>query len=125
MLKKILPEGLSKPSAPYSYAVKVGQLIFTSGLISIDLKTGQPLPGSIEEETKRVLENLRAILEGYGASLNNVVKTTVFLRSINDFSAFNEVYGSYFKETPPARATVQAVLAGKYVVEIAAIAIQD
>jgi 2-iminobutanoate/2-iminopropanoate deaminase len=94
---------------PYSQAVKAGGLVFASGQIPIDPQTGEYVPGGIAEQTEQVLRNLKAVLKAAGSSLDQVVKTTVFLADMNDFAAMNEVYGRYFSEdAPPARATVQA-----------------
>jgi 2-iminobutanoate/2-iminopropanoate deaminase len=94
---------------PYSQAVKAGGFVFASGQIPIDPQTGQFVPGGIAEQTEQVLRNLSAVLEAAGSSLEDVVKTTVFLADMNEFVAMNEVYGRYFSEdAPPARATVQA-----------------
>jgi 2-iminobutanoate/2-iminopropanoate deaminase len=94
---------------PYSQAVKAGGFVFASGQIPIDPQTGEFVPGGIAEQTEQVLRNLNAVLEAAGSSLDQVVKTTVFLADMNDFAAMNEVYGRYFSEdAPPARATVQA-----------------
>jgi len=108
---------------PYSQAVKVGNLLFLSGQISIDPKTNQMNSGTIEEQTKQALENLDAILKANGMSMENVVNTTVFLKDVNDFGKMNAVYGTYFKDKPPARATVQvARLPRDALVEISAVA---
>jgi 2-iminobutanoate/2-iminopropanoate deaminase len=93
---------------PYSQAVKTGNLIFVSGQIPIDPNTGEFVPGDIPEQTSQVLKNLSAILEAAGSNLNEVVKTTVFLADMNDFSAMNAVYSEYFIDNKPARATVEA-----------------
>jgi 2-iminobutanoate/2-iminopropanoate deaminase len=93
---------------PYSQAVKTGNMVFCSGQIPIDPKTGQFVSEDAAEQTEQVLKNLSAVLEAAGTSLNNVVKTTVFLADMNDFTAMNEVYTKYFSENKPARATVQA-----------------
>ena len=93
---------------PYSQAVKTGSLIFVSGQIPIDPKTGEFASSEIKEQTEQVLKNLSAILEAAGSQLENVVKTTVFLADMNDFPAMNEVYGRYFNDNKPARATVEA-----------------
>jgi 2-iminobutanoate/2-iminopropanoate deaminase len=93
---------------PYSQAVRAGGFIFASGQVPIDPKTGVFVEGGIVEQTRQVLNNLKSLLEAAGASLDAVVKTTVFLADMDDFSAMNEVYGQYFSENPPARATVQA-----------------
>src|SRR5688572_21953550 len=93
---------------PYSQAVKAGGMIFCSGQIPIDPSTGEFVSGEVAEQTEQVLKNLTAVLEAAGAGLGSVVKTTVFLADMNDFGAMNEVYGRYFDENKPARATVQA-----------------
>lgn len=93
---------------PYSQAVKAGGMVFCSGQIPIDPATGEFVSGDVAEQTEQVLKNLSAVLGAAGASLNRVVKTTVFLADMGDFAAMNEVYGRYFSENKPARATVQA-----------------
>jgi len=93
---------------PYSQAVKTGSMVFCSGQIPIDPKTGNFVSEGVAEQTEQVLKNLSAVLEAAGTSLNNVVKTTVFLADMNDFTAMNEIYAKYFSENKPARATVQA-----------------
>jgi 2-iminobutanoate/2-iminopropanoate deaminase len=100
----------SAPGAigPYSQAVRAGGFVFASGQIPLNPQTGEMVAGGVAEQTEQVMRNLGAVLEAAGTSLNLVVKTTVFLADMNDFSAMNEVYGRYFSENPPARATVQA-----------------
>jgi 2-iminobutanoate/2-iminopropanoate deaminase len=93
---------------PYSQAIKTGGMIFCSGQIPIDPVTGEFVSNDIAEQTEQVLKNLSAVLEAGGANLASVVKTTVFLSDMSDFAAMNEVYGRYFSENKPARATVQA-----------------
>jgi 2-iminobutanoate/2-iminopropanoate deaminase len=93
---------------PYSQAVKINGLVFASGQIPTDPETGQFVPGGIAEQTEQVLKNLAAVLEAADSGLNRVVKTTVFLLDMNEFGAMNEVYGKFFKNEPPARATVEA-----------------
>ncbi|MGI9036739.1 MAG: RidA family protein [Pyrinomonadaceae bacterium] len=93
---------------PYSQAIKTGNLVFCSGQIPIDVKTGEFVSGDVAAQTEQVLKNLSAVLEAAGSSLNDVVKTTVFLADMNDFAAMNEVYARYFSDNKPARATVQA-----------------
>lgn len=93
---------------PYSQAVKAGNMIFVSGQIPINPKTGEFVSGDIHEQTSQVLRNLSAILDAAGSSLNHVVKTTVFLADMNDFSAMNAVYSEFFIDNKPARATVEA-----------------
>jgi 2-iminobutanoate/2-iminopropanoate deaminase len=100
----------SAPAAigPYSQAVRAGGFVFASGQIPLDPKTGQFVEGGVREQTEQVMRNLAAVLEAAGTGLDRVVKTTVFLAEMDDFAAMNEVYGRYFAENPPARATVQA-----------------
>lgn len=93
---------------PYSQAIKTGGLVFCSGQIPIDPATGNFVSDDIAGQTEQVLKNLSAVLEAAGSNLSGVVKTTVFLADMNDFAAMNEVYGKYFSENKPARATVQA-----------------
>jgi 2-iminobutanoate/2-iminopropanoate deaminase len=110
---------------PYSQGIKAGNLLFLSGQISIDPKTNQMAAGSIEEQTKQALDNLDAVLKANGMTMENVVSTTVFLKDVNDFGKMNGVYGSFFKDKPPARATVQvARLPRDALVEISAIAVK-
>ncbi len=93
---------------PYSQAVIAENgMIFTAGQIAIDPATGNIVEGGIQVQTRRVMENLKAILKAAGSGLDNVVKTTVFIKDMNEFAAMNEVYGEYFKENPPARSTVE------------------
>jgi 2-iminobutanoate/2-iminopropanoate deaminase len=92
---------------PYSPALKVGNLIFASGQVPVDPKTGEMIEGDIEAQTKRVLENMKAVLKPYSIGLENVVKATVFLKDMNNFSRVNKVYGEYFKEKFPARSCVE------------------
>jgi 2-iminobutanoate/2-iminopropanoate deaminase len=111
---------------PYSQAVRAGNMLFASGQIPIDPATGEFVAGGIAEQTEQVMRNLSQVFAAAGASLNQVVKTTVFLADMNDFTAMNEVYGRYFDENPPARATVQAGrLPRDAKVEIEAIAVLD
>lgn len=93
---------------PYSQAIKTGNLVFVSGQIPIDPQTGEFVSSDVAEQTEQVLKNLSAVLEAAGSSLNNVVKTTVFVADMNDFAVMNEIYAKYFSENKPARATVQA-----------------
>jgi 2-iminobutanoate/2-iminopropanoate deaminase len=94
---------------PYSQAIKCGNLVYTAGQIPLDPATGKLVEGDIAAQTEQVMKNLQAILEASGSSLGQVVKTTCFLTNLDDFAAFNEVYGRYFSENKPARSTVQAV----------------
>ena len=109
---------------PYSQAVRAGSLVFASGQIPINPATGEFVAGGIAEQTEQVLRNLSAVFEAAGLSLNQVVKTTVFLVDMDDFTVMNEVYGRFFGQQPPARATVQAArLPRDARVEIEAIAV--
>jgi 2-iminobutanoate/2-iminopropanoate deaminase len=109
---------------PYSQAVRAGNFVFASGQIPIDPATGEFVPGGIAEQTEQVLKNLRAVFQAAGLGMDQIVKTTVFLLDMNDFTAMNEVYARYFREAPPARATVQAArLPRDAKVEIEAIAV--
>ncbi|PYR38078.1 MAG: reactive intermediate/imine deaminase [Acidobacteria bacterium] len=92
---------------PYSQAVRAGQLLFVSGQVPLDPATGQMVAGGIAEQTRRVLDNLGAVLSAGGRSFADVVRTTIFLADMDDFAAVNEIYGQYFSEPYPARATVQ------------------
>jgi 2-iminobutanoate/2-iminopropanoate deaminase len=113
-------------TAPLSQAVVVGDMVFTSGQLGIDPKTGQMVAGGTEEQAEQVLRNLETVLEAAGSSLALVLKTTVFLADMNDFSAMNEVYRRHFKVDPPARSTVQvARLPANARIEIEAIALVE
>lgn len=108
---------------PYSQAITTGKLVFLSGQIPLDPATGQISGSSIEDQTRRVMENLSAVLAANGLTMANVVSTTVYLRDITDFAGMNKVYGTYFTTNPPARATVQVARLPKDVaLEISAIA---
>lgn len=110
---------------PYSQAIRVGNLIFTSGMIPVDPKTAQIVGTDIATQTDCVLRNLSALLEAAGSGFFQVVKTTVFLKSMNDFPAMNEVYAKHFNYNPPARSTVEVARLPKDVlVEIECIAYQ-
>ena len=104
----VLTDRGPKPIGPYSQAVKSNGFVFVSGQVALDPKTNEFVGSDVRQQTERVLENLKAILEASGVSLNHVVKTTVFLKDMNDFTAMNEVYARYFVAAPPARSTVQA-----------------
>jgi 2-iminobutanoate/2-iminopropanoate deaminase len=96
-----------KAIGPYSQAVRYGDLLFVSGMLGMDPKTGEFTGPDIEKQAMQVLENLKAVIEAAGMSLQNVLKSTVFLKDMNDFAKFNEIYGRYFVDAPPARETVQ------------------
>jgi 2-iminobutanoate/2-iminopropanoate deaminase len=122
---------ISTPNAPaaigpYSQAIRTGNMVFLAGQIAIDPATNKLMAdASIEEQTRRVLDNLKAVLEADGLSMDQVVSTTVFVKDLNEFGRMNEVYATYFKNAPPARATVEvARLARDVRVEIAAITVR-
>lgn len=125
---KIAVQTADAPAAlgPYTQAIRSGDLIFTSGQIALDPATGQVVPGGIREQTIRVLESLKAVLKAADSDLARVVKTTVFLKNMQDFAGMNEVYAEYFAAAgvvPPARSTVEVARLPKDVlVEIEAIA---
>lgn len=108
MKEIIATENAPGAIGPYSQAVKTGNMVFCSGQIPIDPATGEFISDDVAEQTEQVLKNLSAVLAAAGTNLNNVVKTTVFLADMNDFTAMNEVYSKFFSENKPARATVQA-----------------
>jgi 2-iminobutanoate/2-iminopropanoate deaminase len=96
-----------KAIGPYSQAVRYGDLLFVSGMLGMNPKTGELAGTDIESQAVRILENLKAVIEAAGMTLQNVLKSTVFLKDMNDFAKFNEIYGRYFPDAPPARETVQ------------------
>ena len=119
----VLTDRGPKPIGPYSQAIKSGGLLFISGQVALDPKTNEFQGGDIRQQTERTLENVKGILEAAGAKLHHVLKTTVFLKDINDFASMNEVYGRYFPAAAPARSTVQvARLPKDALVEIEVIA---
>lgn len=125
MAKKIITSNKA-PAAigPYSVGVSTGSLVFTAGQLGVDPASGNLVEGGIEAQTRQALENLKTILEAGGTSLENVVKTTVFLKDINEFTKMNGVYGEYFTQNPPARSAIQvAALPKGGAVEIEAVAV--
>ena len=126
-MKKIISTS-EAPAAigPYSQAVRSGRFLFCSGQIPLDPNSGQIIPGDIAAQTRRVLDNIAAVLNAEGLTFDNVIKTTIFLTDLADFQAVNEIYGSYFKQAPPARSTVQVSALPKGAkVEIEAIAVAE
>ena len=107
MKHAISSHGAPKAIGPYSPAIRAGQLLFVSGQVAIDPATGNMITGGIADQTRRVLDNIGELLLAAGRSFGDVARTTVFLADMNDFVAMNEIYGQYFKEPYPARATVQ------------------
>ena len=123
---QVITEQAPLPVGPYSQAIRVENLLFLSGQVPIDPATGKLLEGDIATQTKQVLQNLNAVLEETGASLANVVKTTVFLTNFDHFAAMNKIYAEFFTAAPPARSTVEVSrLPLGALVEIEAIAIME
>ena len=122
--KAVLTEKAPQPIGPYSQAIRAGDFLFCSGQIAWNPATGQVVSPDVEGQTKQVMENVKAVLEAGGASFGNVVKTTIFLKSMNDFPKVNEIYGVYFSGAmPPARSTVEVARLPKDVlVEVEAVA---
>jgi 2-iminobutanoate/2-iminopropanoate deaminase len=107
-MKKIISTA-EAPAAvgPYSQAIRIGNFVFCSGQIPLDPETGEIVPGDVNAQTKRVMENIAAVLRAEGLNFGNIIKTTIFLTNLVDFQTVNELYGSYFKSDPPARSTIQ------------------
>jgi len=119
----ILTDRGPKPIGPYSQAIRANGFLYVSGQVGLDPKSGEMTGPDIQQQTQRTLENVKGILEAAGLNLHHVVKTTVFLKDMNDFAPMNEVYAKYFTSAPPARSTVQvARLPKDALVEIEVIA---
>ncbi|MBC7879397.1 MAG: RidA family protein [Anaerolineales bacterium] len=125
MKKKIVQtDKAPKAIGPYSQAIQTESIVYTAGQIGIDPATGEFIEGGVEEQTRQVLNNLRNVLEAAGSSIDQVVKTTVFLKDMNDFAKMNAIYSEFFGENPPARSTVAvAGLPKGGLVEIEAVAL--
>ena len=108
MRQRVQTDNAPAAIGPYSQAIKANGFVFVSGQVGFDPKTGEFVPGGVAEQTEQVLKNVSAVLEAAGSSLDQVVKTTVFLADMKEFSAMNEVYAKFFSGPPPARATVAA-----------------
>ena len=122
--KVIFTEKAPKSIGPYSQAIRTESLVFTAGQAGLDPATGELVEGGIEPQTRQVLTNLKHVLEASDSGLNYVVKTTVFLKDMNDFAKMNAVYGEFFSQNPPARSTIAAAALPKSaLVEIEAVAI--
>lgn len=122
--EKIQSSRSPKAIGPYSQGIKANGFVFTSGILPLDVESGEVVPGGIEAETRKTIENLKAVLEEGGASLETVVKTTVFMTNMGDFTEMNRVYDEYFGKALPARATVEVgALAKGAQVEIEAVAL--
>lgn len=121
-MKKVQTDNAPAAIGPYSQAMIAGNLVFTSGQIPLDPNTGEVVAGDIREQTERICENLKAVLEAAGTSLQNVVKTTCFLADMGDFAAFNAVYATYFTEKPARSCVAVKTLPKNVLAEIEAIA---
>jgi 2-iminobutanoate/2-iminopropanoate deaminase len=122
----IVTEGAPKPfgGAPYNQAIRAAGFVFCAGQVGLDPASGTLVDGGVEAQARRVMENLSAVLEAAGSSLDRIVKTTIFVADLGDFAAVNAVYGSFFTTDPPARSTVQvAGLPAGALVEIEAVAL--
>ncbi len=117
----IVTDAAPKPGGVYSPGIRWGDFVFTSGQVGVDPTTGRPVEGGIREQTRQVLQNVKAVLEAGGSSLDAVVKTTCFLANMDDFGAFNEIYREFFPTDPPARSTFGVKLASPWVVEVEAV----
>jgi 2-iminobutanoate/2-iminopropanoate deaminase len=125
-MKKIIhAENAPKPVGPYSQAVRVGRFLFVSGQVAIDPKTGRIEANGIKEQTARVMENIKAVLEAAGYNFNNIIQSNVYLSSMKLFSEFNSEYAKYFEKEFPARATVGTELMPEALVEISVIAYKE
>ena len=121
-MQTIHTENAPAAIGPYSQAVKAGGLVFTSGQIALDPATGAVVQGGIREQTARICENLKAVLEAAGTTLDNAVKTTCFLADMNDFAAFNEVYGQYFTKRPARSCVAVKALPKNVLAEVEVVA---
>jgi len=124
MKKAVYTKSAPEPVGPYNQAIVWNNLVFTAGQIAIDPASGNIVEGGVQEQTRQVLKNLEAVLKAAGSGLEYVIKTTVFLKNMNDFSAMNDVYATFFTDTPPARSAVEVARLPKDVlVEIECVAI--
>jgi 2-iminobutanoate/2-iminopropanoate deaminase len=126
MKEQVRTPAAPNPVGPYSQAIKANGFVFASGQIALDPSTNQIVEGGIQSQTERVMHNLKAVLAAAGSDLNRVVKTTVYLADMNEFSAMNEIYGKFFGEGAPARSTVEVSRLPKDVrVEIDVVALAE
>ena len=126
MTKRDVISSSAAPKAigPYSQAIRIGELVFTSGMLGLDPLSGNLVEGGLDAQVRQALDNLQAVLNQAGANLGTVVKTTVFLKNMSDFAAMNAIYAEYFKDSPPARSTVEVAALPKgalFEIEAAAI----
>jgi len=125
MKEQVQNNDAPNPVGPYSQAIKANGFVFASGQVALDPSTNQVVEGGVQDQTERVMQNLKAVLAAAGSDLNLVVKATVFLTDMNEFGAMNEIYGRFFGEAPPARSTVEVSRLPKDVrVEIDVIALE-
>ena len=124
-MKKVIETDMApKAIGPYSQAIRAGDLIFLSGQIPIDPVTGKTVEGGIDDQTRRVLDNIKGLLASQGSAMDDVVKVTIFLKDMSDFNRVNEIYATYFPSSPPARSTVEvARLPRDVLIEIEAVAL--
>jgi len=121
----VYSENAPEPIGPYSQAIQAGNMLFVSGQIAIQKSSGKIITGNIEEETNQVMANLRDVLKAAGMDFSNVVKSSIFMKDMNNFPKVNEVYGRYFQQNPPARESVEVSRLPKDVnVEISCIAVK-
>ncbi len=124
-MKSIISENAPAPIGPYSQAIEVNGFIYTSGQIALHPKSGEIVSGKLEEQVHQVIKNLQAVLKAADTDLNKVIKTTIYLANMSDFVKVNEIYGSYFSESKPARSTVEVSCLPKNVlIEIDCIAVK-
>ncbi len=124
-MKSIISENAPAPIGPYSQAIEVNGFIYTSGQIALHPKSGEIVSGKLEEQVHQVIRNLQAVLKAADTDLNKVIKTTIFLANMSDFVKVNEIYGSYFSESKPARSTVEVSCLPKNVlIEIDCVAVK-
>ena len=121
----VYSEHAPEPIGPYSQAIQSGNMLFVSGQIALERSSGALITSSVEEETKQVMANIKAVLTAAGMDFSNIVKTSIFLKDMNNFPVVNQIYGTYFKDTPPARETVEVSRLPKDAnVEISCIAVR-
>ncbi|HJQ69481.1 MAG TPA: Rid family detoxifying hydrolase [Blastocatellia bacterium] len=121
--RKVLTDRAPKPAGPYSQAIVAGNTVYVAGQVAFSPRTGQVVEGGFEEQAVQVFENVKAILEGAGSSLDNVVRVNVYLTDLTNFSKMNEIYRRYFTESYPARTTVGVQLNADYMIEVDCIAL--
>jgi 2-iminobutanoate/2-iminopropanoate deaminase len=121
--RKVLTDRAPKPAGPYSQAIVAGNTVYVAGQVAFSPRTGKVVEGGFEEQAVQVFENVKAILEGAGSSVDNVVRVNVYLTDLTNFSKMNEIYRRYFTEILPARTTVGVQLAGEYLIEVDCIAV--